>query len=105
VEWAAIIIGSVSGLLGVLVGWMLNQRTAEKSARQEREWTEQQKVRDQEVAAAALLDERITEAQANLPGGQGPAQEVAGQLGQFRTQLLQAWTRATVLQDPRSPVA
>jgi hypothetical protein len=97
---STVVVSGIFGLVGVGLGWKLNESTALKAAQRERDFAERQKVRDREEAAAALLDERLVEGMAELPQAQGPAIELAEKLGLFKLQLLQAWQRVIVLQDP-----
>jgi hypothetical protein len=86
------------GLGGVALGWMLNQKSARSAAQEEREYTEVQKVRDREDAAAAQLDETLTDLK--IPPFQGPWGEIGAQLRLVHSEFNQAMRRTALLRDP-----
>src|SRR4051794_27458496 len=88
--------GVIGTLLGVFLGWWLTQRTN----RDQREWAERQIVRERQEASAAALDDAITNAARHFPGGRVARKEARQPLIDARAQVLDAWSRSTVLRDP-----
>ncbi|MGH2962156.1 MAG: hypothetical protein ACRDL3_08200 [Solirubrobacterales bacterium] len=88
----------VAPLIGVVVGWQLNRKSALEAAAQEREYQELRESRRRQADAAALLDERVHEALGVLPTGGG--REAGEQLHLAHNRLIRAWQRATVIEDP-----
>jgi hypothetical protein len=96
----AIAIPPLTTIRGVVLGWKLSADTARAAAREEREWAERHTVRQRQETAAEALDNRVMEATRDLPAVQGPAIEVAAAYDRVRINLLRAWARSTVLDDP-----
>jgi hypothetical protein len=94
VEIAFAILGLIGTLGGVYLGWRLSLRTS----REEREWQEQQTIRQRQETAAAALDAALIDVGKQMPQGV-VGREAIGNIDAAQMLLREAWSRATVLAD------
>lgn len=96
---ASLIVSPVAGLLGVVLGARLNRSSSLAAAREEREHSSKERVRQRKEEAASRLDTAVLESLHELPNDV-KASEAPDELAPMQTRILQALARNAILDDP-----
>lgn len=96
---AGLAMAPLSTLFGVYLGARLSKQQARDLAQDQREWSDQQAVRDRQDQVVAEFDERLMEALADVPMGVVTGRDAADAISTGWQALRHAWRRTTILDD------
>jgi transcription initiation factor TFIIIB Brf1 subunit/transcription initiation factor TFIIB len=92
-------VGAATTLGGAVLGWYLNERSAQAARAEERAHQERLTLLDRQEAAAASLQRELTDALSALPIVAARAEVIAKQAEEAYRALRSAGSRAAVLAD------
>ena len=92
-----LVAGTLATVLGVLLGWHLNQRSATRAREDERGFQRAERIREREEEAAALLDEVLLSLE--RPTFAGTGADAADMLQRAYQEWMRGWTRSLPIRD------